>query len=65
VPLPVSTKPAKWKRAMNRQRISNRRASESISFECNGLRYVATISRFPDGRLRRNFPQQSHGRERR
>jgi hypothetical protein len=34
-----------------RERLPNRRASTSFSFECNGLRYTATASRFPDGRL--------------
>jgi hypothetical protein len=41
--------------ARNRERLPNRRASESFSFECVGLRYVATISRFPDGRLAEIF----------
>jgi hypothetical protein len=34
-----------------RQRLPNRRASESFALECAGLKYVATISRFDDGRL--------------
>jgi hypothetical protein len=34
-----------------RQRLPNRRASESFAIECAGLKYVATISRFDDGRL--------------
>jgi hypothetical protein len=38
-----------------RTRLPNRRASESFSLECNGLRYVATISRFPDGTLAEIF----------
>jgi hypothetical protein len=38
-----------------RQRLPNRRASTSLSFECNGLRYLATISRFDDGRLAEIF----------
>lgn len=33
-----------------RQRLPNRRA-ENFIFECAGLTYVATISRFADGRL--------------
>lgn len=33
-----------------RQRLPNRRLSETLAFECNGLKYVATISRFADGR---------------
>jgi hypothetical protein len=36
---------------MTRQRLANRRASESFTFELNGLRFTATISRFPDGRI--------------
>jgi hypothetical protein len=34
-----------------RQRLPNRRASESFTFELNGLRFSATVSRFADGRL--------------
>jgi hypothetical protein len=34
-----------------RKRLSNRRASETFSLECAGLRYTATISRFDDGRI--------------
>ena len=33
-----------------RERLPNRRASESFSFEVNGLRFTATVSRFSDGR---------------
>ena len=33
-----------------RERLPNRRASETFSFLCNDLKYLATISRFPDGR---------------
>jgi ribonucleoside-diphosphate reductase alpha chain len=36
---------------MTRQRLGNRRASESFSFEVAGLRFTATISRFADGRI--------------
>jgi hypothetical protein len=36
---------------MTRHRLANRRGSETFYFECAGLRYTATISRFPDGRL--------------
>ncbi len=32
-----------------RQRLPNRRGSEQIAFECNALRYVATVSFFPNG----------------
>jgi hypothetical protein len=40
---------------MTRHRLANRRFSESFNFECNGLRYCCTISRFPDGRLAEIF----------
>jgi ribonucleoside-diphosphate reductase alpha chain len=36
---------------VGRQRLPNRRASESVTFECNRLRYTATASWFHDGRL--------------
>ena len=38
-----------------RTRLPNRRASETFALECNGLNYVATISRFTDGRLAEIF----------
>ena len=38
-----------------RLRLKNRRASTSFSFECNGLKYLATISRYQDGRLAEIF----------
>jgi hypothetical protein len=34
-----------------RRRLPDRRASETFSLQCAGLDYVATISRFDDGRL--------------
>ena len=34
-----------------RTRLPDRRASETFSLECAGLEYIATISRFDDGRL--------------
>jgi hypothetical protein len=34
-----------------RQRLSNRRASETFDLEVNGLRYVASIGRYADGRV--------------
>src|SRR6516162_4556865 len=37
--------------APTRQRLPDRRASESFTVECAGLQYTATISRFDDGRL--------------
>jgi hypothetical protein len=38
-----------------RERLPNRRPSSQLAFECNGLRYVATASFFPDGRLAEIF----------
>jgi hypothetical protein len=38
-----------------RQRLPNRRASTTFALACNGLTYLATISRFPDGRLAEIF----------
>ena len=38
-----------------RQRLPNRRASETFSFLCNDLKYLATVSRFADGRLAEIF----------
>jgi hypothetical protein len=40
---------------MTRMRLENRRASETFSFECGGLRYTATISRFDDRRIAEIF----------
>lgn len=34
-----------------RQRLPNRRASETFALECAGLNYVATVSRFTNGRV--------------
>jgi hypothetical protein len=39
----------------SRERLPNRRFSESFAVACAGLRYTATISRFPDGRLAEVF----------
>ena len=39
----------------NRQRLANRRASESFGFTCGGMNYIATISRFDDGSLAEIF----------
>jgi hypothetical protein len=36
---------------MPRERLPNRRLNESFTFEVNGLRFTATISRFADGRI--------------
>jgi hypothetical protein len=42
-----------------RQRLPNRRASESFGFECAGLKYTATASWFADGRLGEGIPASS------
>ncbi len=34
-----------------RERLPNRRASETFSFELEGLRFTASVSRFADGRI--------------
>jgi hypothetical protein len=36
---------------MTRERLPNKRASISFDFEVAGLRYSATVSRYPDGRI--------------
>jgi hypothetical protein len=38
-----------------RERLRNRRASTNFGFECNGLRYIATVSFYQDGRLAEIF----------
>src|SRR5262245_44754760 len=38
-----------------RRRLANRRANESFSFEVSGLRFTATVSRFPDGHISELF----------
>lgn len=38
-----------------RERLASRRASETFGFDCNALRYVATVSFFADGRLAEIF----------
>jgi hypothetical protein len=38
-----------------RERLPNRRSSETFAFECAGLRYTATVSRYDDGRLAEVF----------
>jgi hypothetical protein len=40
---------------MTRQRLANRRYSESFNLEISGLRYTATFSRYPDGRISEIF----------
>jgi hypothetical protein len=37
--------------ASTRERLPNRRMSATFDFVCAGLRYTATIGRFPDGRV--------------
>jgi hypothetical protein len=38
-----------------REKLPNRRASETFEIEASGMKYRATISRFPDGRLAEIF----------
>lgn len=38
-----------------RRRLANRRASTTFNVECAGLRYTATVSRFPDGSIGKIF----------
>src|SRR5262249_15130523 len=42
---------------MTRERLHNRRLSETFQLELNGLRYVASFSRFDDGRVAEIFLQ--------
>ena len=42
-----------------RNRLPNRRPAEHFDFTCNGLRYTASIGRFPDGRLSEIFISNS------
>jgi hypothetical protein len=35
----------------NRNRLPNRRSAESFELEVEGLRYTATVGRFPDGTI--------------
>jgi hypothetical protein len=39
----------------HRQRLPNRRASESFAFECGRMAYIASISRFSNGDLAEIF----------
>jgi ribonucleoside-diphosphate reductase alpha chain len=43
------------KSAPHRKRLRNRRASSTFEVEVGGLHYVATVSRFDDGRLAEVF----------
>jgi hypothetical protein len=38
-----------------RERLPNRRASQQLAFVCNDLKYIATVSFYPDGRLAEIF----------
>jgi hypothetical protein len=40
---------------MTRERLSNRRASETFEITAGGLKYRATVSRFADGRVAELF----------
>jgi hypothetical protein len=42
---------------MSRERLRNRRRSETFTLELHGLRYVASFSRFDDGRVAEVFLQ--------
>ena len=44
-----------WSAMSIRHRLPNRRLSISFSFECNGLAYTCTYSRYDDGRLAEIF----------
>jgi hypothetical protein len=44
-----------------RQRLANRRASENFTFELDGLRYTATVSRMEDGRMAELFLNSTKG----
>jgi hypothetical protein len=41
--------------ASTRQRLPNRRPSQTFAFECNHLHYLATVSFFPGGKLAEIF----------
>jgi ribonucleoside-diphosphate reductase alpha chain len=41
--------------SQRRNRLTNRRPSEIFGFRWRGMDYIATISRFPDGRLAEIF----------
>jgi hypothetical protein len=47
------------KSAPHRKRLPNRRLAESYPVEVNGLRYTATIGRFPDGSVGEVFLQNT------
>jgi hypothetical protein len=40
---------------LKRERLSNRRLSETFDLECAGLRYTCTVGRFSDGRIAEIF----------
>jgi hypothetical protein len=41
--------------SVKRERLPNRRQSETFDFECGGLRYTCTVGRFRDGRIAEIF----------
>ena len=51
----ISSPDSGGKLAPGRERLKNRRASENFAFTVGGLRFTATISRFPDGRIAELF----------
>lgn len=48
---PPAPRPSTHHKQAARERLHDRRPSISFGLQCAGLAYVATISRFPDGRL--------------
>lgn len=46
---------------MSRQRLPNRRRSETQAFERDGSRYHMTVGYFPDGRAGEIFMNHDHG----
>jgi hypothetical protein len=45
------------KSAPHRNRLAQRRLAETFEIEVSGLRYTATVGRFPDGRIAEVFLQ--------
>jgi hypothetical protein len=41
--------------SVKRERLPNRRQSETFDFKCGGLRYTCTVGRFRDGRIAEIF----------
>jgi hypothetical protein len=46
---------------MSRRRLPNRRACETFEHEAQGLKFICTVSRFPDGSLAEIFMQNKAG----